>query len=176
MLKKLANKKYTAKFFKQSKHTNIKKIDNYIKKRKKLLKNKNKTAIFNYTGVDLPQEVTNILSLAPNFAIQKENENKIKLKLIKDVEYMITKLDTIEKLKDTLRNKTINVITNHVSKRENIKGMVKIIQKQVNITRKFLKKHSAITVTRSDKDKIDVKRRIHNKVNMMLEDKKNTQY
>ncbi|KAI4489735.1 hypothetical protein M0804_003917 [Polistes exclamans] len=119
--------------------------------------NKQNTVIFNYTDVQLPNEVEEIINLEPGFGIPiKPKEVQVNT-LIKDLEYGIKNI-TIENgdekiIKDTqnnVRTKAVNIITNYL-KKNNLNIHNNRINSNFRKTKQFLKQNPEIIVTRSDK-------------------------
>ncbi|CAH2096691.1 unnamed protein product [Euphydryas editha] len=116
------------KHFNRIKQNNIKKLANLVetKFKRNTLSNMNNN-ICNFTNVELPSEVRNILNLEPNFGIETRNNIKFLPTIIKDVEYSIASMelencDTAEEniIKNNLRSKIVNIISNFCKKKKNV--------------------------------------------------------
>lgn len=124
----MINKRYEYNFNK-IKNTNIKKFDILIKQKinRHTLSSKSKH-IYNYTDVQLPTEVEMILNLEPKFGIEIKEKWKVIPTVIKDLEFGIeaVQLDDCNDegkdiVKNNLRSKAINVISNYYKKNKNKK-------------------------------------------------------
>ncbi|KAI4484575.1 hypothetical protein M0804_007141 [Polistes exclamans] len=152
------NNKYEEKF-KIIKNNNIKKLNSLIKEKYHNNNNNNKqnTGIFNYTDVELPNKVEEIINLEPGFGIPiKPKEVQVNT-LIKDLEYGIKNITiengdekTIKDTQNNVRTKVVNILTNYF-KKNNLNIHNNIINSNFRKTKRFLKQNPDITVTRSDK-------------------------
>lgn len=111
------------------------------------------------------------MGLGPKFGLPV-TKNEIPIpNIIKDLEACINAQDSTEGEKNILRAQTTNILTNHYRKGDPISQ--RTILKKANATKKFIKEHPELMISRSDKGNstvIMLKDQYHEKVNEMLND------
>lgn len=113
-----------------------------------------KNLVFNYTNVQLPESVIQILGVGPKFNIPCHSGSKYRLNIniIKDFEYILnSQSDFSEEAKNDLRSSFTNITTNHCNamKRNNKKN--NLFLTNLIATKKFLQDHPECMVSKSDK-------------------------
>lgn len=168
---KLVTAKYENNFNK-IKIKNIKKIKNLETQQTKLMQPEyNNEWITNLTDITIPKDVNYVLSLGPKFALPTTNKNIPIPDIITGVETAITMKN--EEIKDEIRNKICNTITNFMQapKRKNLQEIQ--LNKKIKETKQFIKQHPEIIVINADKCQKTVimkKDEYNNKIQEILND------
>ena len=138
------------KIFENIKLKNIKKFNRF--KNKDITRNTSNW-IENLTEVTIPDCVTEILSLGPNFAVPLKSADDIPVPdIISNIEAGIINLNS--NAKDDIRSKCCNIITNHKNKLKNKNSyskQQKILQKKIDKTKSFIKQNSNLKILIPDK-------------------------
>lgn len=141
--------------FNRTKQTNQNKINKFLKCKKP---NANEAKITNpnwtenLTECTIPDNVSKILSLGPNFAVENNNYKKIPTNdIICNIEVGMNHLTNQDK--EQIRSKTCNILTNFTQKLKNQNNNKKSSQLSKNITQtqNFLKEHPELKVLKADK-------------------------
>ncbi|XP_046626164.1 uncharacterized protein LOC124307959 [Neodiprion virginianus] len=155
---KSVNKVRFSKIFTRIKEVNMKKLEELVQQRLNgiRLPDANK-CVFNYTNRELPKQVYRTLSLEPNFGLQIQNKITIVPEVIKDLEYCISavKLDNcneadLSAVKENLRSKSINILSNFCKGQSRSEDRL-MLNKDLTVTKKFLRENEDLVVSRSDK-------------------------
>ncbi|XP_046588309.1 uncharacterized protein LOC124293079 isoform X2 [Neodiprion lecontei] len=155
---KSVNKVRFSKIFTRIKEVNMKKLEELVQQRLNgiRLPDANK-CVFNYTNRELPKQVYRTLSLEPNFGLQIQNKITIVPEVIKDLEYCISavKLDNcnaadLSAVKENLRSKSINILSNFCKGQSRSEDRL-MLNKDLIVTKKFLRENEDLVVSRSDK-------------------------
>ncbi|KAL3281980.1 hypothetical protein HHI36_005183 [Cryptolaemus montrouzieri] len=101
----------------------------------------------NLTNIEIPKDISNFLSLGPNFGIKCTNKkvNSIN-KLLTDVENIIDEI-SLEHM-DGLKAETTNIITNYINNPNNEKRS--ILESRYKKTELFLESHPGLCIMQSD--------------------------
>lgn len=120
-----------------------------------------KQRIYNYTNVDLPDKVQEILNLDSNFGLPTLHQNLPVVSIIKDLEGCVSRVkddqlsnDQLMEWKNNLRARGVNVVTNYIKdRRSNMKNQKRhsLLLNNIKATKKFLAHHKEVVVMRSDK-------------------------
>ncbi|XP_057324832.1 uncharacterized protein LOC130667337 [Microplitis mediator] len=115
------------------------------------------TCVLNFTDVQLPKEVESILNLEPGFGIPLTPRQVPVGVLIKDLENGLRFVDiagsdlkTVKEEQNNIRSKAVYLISNYY--RRNRRKQSTRITTDFKTTKYFLKEHSDLIITRSDKD------------------------
>lgn len=138
------------KHFNKYKLNNINKFKNLIIKSNTIQTNSTNKWLYNFTDIQLPDNVNTILSLGPQFSIPITKKQIPVANIIKDTEVCIKHFDINEDLQNELRCKLTNIITNYIHK-YNPKKESRFFLKQLNETKQFIKSNDHIIISRSDK-------------------------
>ncbi|CAG5073494.1 Protein of unknown function, partial [Cotesia congregata] len=134
--------------------------------------------VYNFTDVILPEKVLNTLKLEPKFGIPLRNSVSAVPTIIKDIEFCIQIADVlgetikiVEENRNKIRSEVVNVLMNFLKKKE--PREYDDVRKNIMKTRRFLREHDELIVTRSDKGGSTVvmsKEEYINGMNNMLSD------
>jgi hypothetical protein len=173
---------------KMLKNLKIKFKINLEKKYKKLIDNvttirmsddREKSTIFNISGVDLPEDMNNILSSGPKFALRLKHFEIPYNHVISDCEHLLQYINPKDRV--LARSQIINAITNsmHLLKHQTKNQKEEIKFKQFKVTQSFLsmmkKQNIEIFVVKSDKGNnvcILTKEQYDECVNVLINDNK----
>jgi len=162
-------KKHYIERFKSVKKTNQQKMNNLIsKKNNELIKTKD-TWVKNLTNIDIPGDIKSFLSLGAKFALPPSCRDISVKNMLANVENIIRILP--EDRKNVNRAKITNILTNFYSKPTNHSFLDHLYLK----TKKFMKDHQDLIVTRADKGNVTViltKESYVEKCSEILNDKK----
>lgn len=163
-------------FFNKIKNKNIKKINTLKQKQQPPEITQNTTNwIENLSDTQIPDNVQEILSLGPNFAIPTTKNKEVPINdIISSIESNIQELNTTEK--DEIRIEISNTLTNFQKKQKNkkIPGKQKTFQNKINQTKKFIKNNPQIVILKPDKSNKTVimnEQQYDEKMNNLLNDK-----
>lgn len=106
----------------------------------------------NLTDVVIPPDINIFLSLGYKFCIPPNTRDVCVAKLLADVELLISKFDNNKK--NIFRARVTNVLTNYLHKPSS--HNVLFFENIFNKTKKFLKEHAELIVTKSDKGNVTV--------------------
>ncbi|XP_044755871.1 uncharacterized protein LOC123314576 [Coccinella septempunctata] len=107
--------------------------------------------LLNYTTLDLPEPVRLILSAGPQFSIPFKSVKPPIAPFIKDLEFCLNNQPTLTvRDKDIIRARSVNVINNFYAGLSRF-NRLSPLECSFFFTRKFLRDHPEILVTRSDK-------------------------
>lgn len=136
----------------------------------------NKKWFYNASNKKIPQDVECFLSLGENFNLPYDKHTIPLEQLLVDVEYLVQNSNQ-ETIHDK-RNKSINIITNHLNSLNNHNISHNPFHKIQKKTKIFLKKNPDILITRADKGNVIValnKDDYQNKTNALLSDERTYQ-
>lgn len=126
----------------------------------------------NLSDVNIPQDISDLLSLGPKFAVPCEEKSRLRLdRFLADVENIIEELP--DNSKDLTRASTTNVITNFVQN-SHVKQLSSI-GRAYKMAKNFLKEHPQLLILQSDKGGCTVamnKTEYHEKTRTLLQDEK----
>lgn len=151
------HRRFTFEFLK-IRNCNLRKINGLINNSTGILTNEGSNNIFNYTDIAIPEDVSRIMNLEPNYGLPIQTKHLPIPGIIKDLEAALSKIkpdenDTRQKedVTNEIRAKTANIITNFTRKSNTNHWHKSQITKDAIATRKFLKEHDELIVARSDK-------------------------
>lgn len=131
----------------------IKKFNTLIEIKRNEDQNKIKTNrkkwVENLSDENIPDNVVEVLSLGPNFALPYNEKNFPIVPIITAVESSIDKIDTEDKKE--IREIVCNTLNNFKNKTQKENENLKTLRKKVKETNIFLKNHPNIKVTKADK-------------------------
>ncbi|XP_055605165.1 uncharacterized protein LOC129753371 [Uranotaenia lowii] len=139
----------------------------------------NEKAILNRTEVEIPGEVTTLLSLGPKFALPPNKINDIPFyHILADLEGIIT-TNNNERIQNTNRCRTVNIIENYIhgfNQQTRSKDPInKFFQHAKLSTKSFMKNHPEICVLSADKGNRTVimnSKDYHQKMSVLVNDTK----
>ena len=173
LIKTDTNKKET--IFIKIREKNVNKINKLLKNSSNEKNKFNPNWIENLTNIDIPEDVSEILSLGPNYATPFQSSSELPIAdIISSIETSIFTLNS--ETKDTLRSTVCNIITNYKNNfNKNCKNSTpqKNITKKLNRTKSFLKTHKDLKILVSDKSNKTVIMHTHdynNKMSNLLQD------
>lgn len=105
----------------------------------------------NLTSIVFPYDVKKLLALGPKFNILPDKKSFKISSLLADIEYIILKSNSANS--DILRSQCTNVISNYLHNNNNNNNYLNKLFKNC---KSFLKQHSNIIITRSDKGNVTV--------------------
>ena len=131
----------------------------------------------NFTQLQIPNDVIDILALGPKFSFNLDIKNFPIATVIKDLEFGINITDINDDQKNELRVRTVNIINNFLITSKYKKNVVDretaIINRKFNKTKQFVKEHPEIIIGCSDKGNVTTimyKNEYTNYVEQMLTD------
>lgn len=160
------------KLFNDIKLDNIKKLNSLQNKYCDVNIRYQSDKIFNFTNVNIPNEVKRILSVGPKFGLPLTKKEIPIPTIVKDIEYCISSLNLNDDKKHLMRLSAINIITNHFSDLDQFNKYDPVIS-DFNKTKLFLKNNEDIIVAKSDKGNSTIlmlKQDYYSHINKMLED------
>ncbi|KAJ6646371.1 hypothetical protein Bhyg_01582 [Pseudolycoriella hygida] len=102
----------------------------------------------NISGVDVPEEMTLILSLGPKFAILPE---RLPIPdIIRDLEYIVTRYSH-PSIVNAVRGQLSYTLTKFSKQQPKLNRIQRFIKRASSVTKKFLKDHNDIFISCSDK-------------------------
>lgn len=114
----------------------------------------NENWIKNLTDVDVPTNVKYVLSLGEKFAVKKKLNRHATIDTIARIEAATSHLTNA--LKNEIRCKTSNILTNHLSKPVSLSPNDALLAREISTTKHFVKENPDLIVTRADKGSVTV--------------------
>ncbi len=118
--------------------------------------NAEESNVYNFSGMEVPKNVTKILSLGPKFSLVNTPKEIPYFKIIADFEGIIESTENRQS-REELRCKLSNILMNHSYKQKNITAdnEIKYMQKLYNETKDFLqdmkRNEKELTIINADK-------------------------
>lgn len=103
----------------------------------------------NLTDIEVPYETTILLSFGSKFALPTKTRDIPLIKILSEVENILAKLHEDKVVEQ--RGKITNMITNFLKKPQKLSKVEKTLSYYQKVTKKFLKDHKNIVITKSDK-------------------------
>jgi hypothetical protein len=106
--------------------------------------------VINLTQLEIPIEVTILLSFGPNFALPVNPKNCPFLKIISDIEFTIKNNIHIIQQKD-IRSKITEKLTHYANQKKKPNKIEHFLNRIFKKTKQFLQENPEILITRADK-------------------------
>lgn len=108
--------------------------------------------IVNLTDVQVPEDVSHLLSLGQKFALPYKTKKDIPMaRLLAEVEVIVRTMNCTNDDRDTARSQITNEILNYTYKREPKNPLDKWLFETTKSLREFVKNHNDIIITSADK-------------------------